>query len=65
MQRADRRIRRLCSSYQLSVDLENDEEELQGKQSINYMGLHRNMKHRGKASKRIVCIRLGLVMMRA
>jgi len=30
-------------------DPENDEEELQGQQSINYMGLHRNMKHGGKA----------------
>jgi hypothetical protein len=38
-------------------NLKNDEEELQGNQSINYTGLHRNMKHRGKL-KRIVYIRL-------
>jgi hypothetical protein len=37
----------VCSAVPISFlyDLENDKEELQGIQSINYMGLHRNMKH--------------------
>jgi len=36
-------------------DLENDKEELQGKQSINYMGLHRKVKH---GVRRILLFRL-------